>query len=57
MLVLTGDIEGDRSVGMCSSVETAGALVSPLGSAPSPLECRRCRAMVYEVEVEVKVFP
>ena len=51
--MLTGDIEGVRIAGMCSRVETAGALVSPLGSAPSPLDLRRGRAMLKSISPKV----
>ncbi len=34
----TGDNGGDVIVGICSNVDTAGAPVSPLISAPSPLD-------------------
>ncbi len=44
--ILTGDNEGEVMVGMCSIVDTAGAPVSPLMSAPRPLDFLLGRAIL-----------
>jgi hypothetical protein len=43
--LLTGVSGGELKVGMGSSVESADAPVSPLNSAPRPLDFRRGRGM------------